>query len=56
MSINYEKWVKTALDEENFSREDAVTILEDSGVDILQLAAAAGEVRMAIVSITNRSP
>ncbi len=47
MSINYEKWVKTALDGENFSRVDAVTILEDSGVDILHLAAAAGEVRMA---------
>ncbi|MCK5710036.1 MAG: biotin synthase BioB [Deltaproteobacteria bacterium] len=47
MSINYEKWVKTALDGKNFSREDAVTILEDSGVDILHLAAAAGEVRMA---------
>ena len=47
MSINYEKWIKTALDGKNFPREDAGIILEDSGVDILRLAAAAGEVRMA---------
>lgn len=47
MSINYERWITTALDGKSFSREDAMTILEDSGVDILRLAAAAGEVRMA---------
>ncbi len=47
MSINYERWIKTALDGKSFSRQEAMTILEDSGVDILRLAAAAGEVRMA---------
>jgi len=47
MSINYEEWVKIALDGKDFSREDAVTILEDRDIDILRLAAAAGDVRMA---------
>jgi biotin synthase len=47
MRINYEKWVKMALDGKDFSREDAVTILEDRDIDILRLAAAAGDVRMA---------
>lgn len=47
MSINYQEWVKTALDGKDFSRDDALVILEDSGVDLLRLAAAAGEVRMA---------
>lgn len=45
--INYEKWTNQALSGELFPRKDALTILTDPEIDILRLAAAAGDVRMA---------
>ena len=46
MTIDYAKWTETALKDEPFSREDALTILTSPEIDILKLTAAAGEVRM----------
>ena len=45
--IDYERWTQIALSSENFPRENALTILNNSKIDILRLAAAAGDVRMA---------
>ena len=47
MSIDYERWTQIALNGDDFPREDALTILMEANMDILRLAAAAGDVRMA---------
>jgi biotin synthase len=47
MSINFECWVKTVLDGKSFQRVDALSILENSNINLLHLIAAAGDVRMA---------
>lgn len=47
MSIDYERWTQTALRGDELPRLDTVAMLTDSRVDILRMAAAAGDVRMA---------
>ena len=47
MSIDYERWTQTALRGDGFSRNDTMAMLTDSRVDILRMASAAGDVRMA---------
>jgi len=47
MSLNYEQWVNRVLDGKSFPRADALSILENSDINLLQLIAAAGDVRMA---------
>ena len=46
MTVDYAKWTKLALNNEPFPREDALTILTSPEIDMLKLAAAAGDVRM----------
>lgn len=47
MSIDYDRWTNTALRGTEFSRVDTVAMLADPRVDVLRMAAAAGDVRMA---------
>lgn len=47
MGIDYERWTQTALRGGEFPRVDTETMLTDPHVDILRMAAAAGDVRMA---------
>ncbi len=43
---NYQVWIEKSLNNEDFSREECLEILSNPEVDVLKLAAAAGEVRM----------
>ncbi|MDA1191586.1 MAG: biotin synthase BioB [Candidatus Poribacteria bacterium] len=47
MRFEYAKWTEIALNGDPFPREDAYAILTDRDIDLLQLAAAAGDVRIA---------
>ena len=56
MENRYERWARISLSGELFPREDALEVLTDPAIDILRLAAAAGDVRMAPLRAQGEGP